>query len=274
MRARLRLATALLALWMAAAGHAQQRLVVAGGELTEIVYALGAADRLVAVDSTSNYPAAARQLPKLGYVRALPVEGTLAMKPDLVLLSGEAGPPPAVAQLKQATEVRVIDPQWSPAGLLARVEQVAEALGLQERGEQLNGELRQRFATLDKRLPLADPPRTLLVLSAGRHGVQVAGKGTQGQALLDALGLPNVADGEGYKPLNAEAVLATNPQLIIIAETRPGSFQPEQLPLLDSTEAGAQGRVLVTDGMLLLGFGPRLPDAMETVLEVATGEGR
>ncbi|MFP1682935.1 hemin ABC transporter substrate-binding protein [Alloalcanivorax sp. C16-1] len=270
----MRVVIGLLALCLSIAGQAQQRLVVAGGELTEIVYALDAGDRLVAVDSTSNYPAAARQLPKLGYVRALPVEGTLALKPDLVLLSGEAGPPPAVAQLKQATEVRLIDPEWSPAGLLARVEQVAEALELQARGEQLNAGLRERFAALDQRLPLADPPRTLLVLSAGRHGVQVAGKGTQGQALLDALGLPNVTDGEGYKPLNAEAVLAANPQLIIIAETRPGSFQPEQLPLLESTDAGAHGRVLVDDGMRLLGFGPRLPDAMEAVLEVATGEGR
>ena len=69
-------------------------------------------------------------------------------------------------------------------------------------------------------------------------------------------------------------VLAADPQLIIIAETRPGSFQPEQLPLLESTDAGAHGRVLVADGMRLLGFGPRLPDAMEEVLEVATGEGR
>ncbi|QJX01792.1 ABC transporter substrate-binding protein [Alcanivorax sp. IO_7] len=84
----MRVLIGLLALCLVMAGHAQQRLVVAGGELTEIVYALDAGDRLVAVDSTSNYPAAARQLPKLGYVRALPVEGTLALKPDLVLLSG------------------------------------------------------------------------------------------------------------------------------------------------------------------------------------------
>lgn len=269
----MRILIGLIALCCTVAGHAQQRLVVAGGELTEIVYALDAGDRLVAVDSASNYPAAARHLPKLGYVRALPVEGVLALEPDLVLLSGEAGPPPAVEQLTKVTRVRTIDPEWSPAGLLERVEQVADALHLEKRGEQLNARLRERFAALDERLPLTDPPRTLLVLSAGRHGVQVAGKGTQGQALLDALGLPNVASGQGYKPLNAEAVLAADPELIIIAETRPGSFQPEQLPLLESTDAGAHGRVLVADGMLLLGFGPRLPDAMERVLEVATGEG-
>ena len=62
-----------------------ERLVVAGGCATEIVYALGAGDRVVAVDSTSAWPPEARDLPRIGYVRALPVEGILSMEPDRLL---------------------------------------------------------------------------------------------------------------------------------------------------------------------------------------------
>lgn len=270
----MRIVIGLIALCVIAPLYAQQRLVVAGGELTEIVYALGAEDRLLAVDSTSNYPPQASDLPKVGYVRALPVEGILALRPDLILLSGEAGPAKAVAQLESTIRVLTLDADWSRRGLLERVTGVAAALDLERRGEELVARLRERFAALDRRLPLANPPRTLLVLAAGRHGMQVAGAGTQGQALLDELGLPNVTQGDGYKPLNVEAVLAADPQMIIVAETRPGSFEAEQLPLLESTAAGANQRVLVADGMLLLGFGPRLPEALEQVLEVAGDDRR
>ena len=53
------------------------RIAVAGGSITEIIYFLGAEDRIVAVDSTSSFPVAAREFPSVGYVRALSAEGLL-----------------------------------------------------------------------------------------------------------------------------------------------------------------------------------------------------
>ena len=71
------------------AGHAAadgpQRVVTAGGDLTEIVYALGAADRLIGVDSTSNHPAEATAKAQIGYVRQISPEGVLSLTPDLLL---------------------------------------------------------------------------------------------------------------------------------------------------------------------------------------------
>ena len=62
-----------------------KRVVVAGGALTEIVYALGAQDRVIANDLTSLYPEAATRLPKIGYLRTLSAEGVLSLRPDLLL---------------------------------------------------------------------------------------------------------------------------------------------------------------------------------------------
>ena len=63
----------------------EARIVSVGGSTTEIVYALGAADRLVGVDTTSLYPSSADALPDVGYVRQLSAEGLLSLRPDLIL---------------------------------------------------------------------------------------------------------------------------------------------------------------------------------------------
>ncbi|MEM6555336.1 MAG: ABC transporter substrate-binding protein, partial [Pseudomonadota bacterium] len=71
---------------------AQDRIVSVGGDVTEIIYALGEGDRIAATDSTSVYPLKALATPKVGYVRNLSAEGVLSVEPDLILISGAAGP--------------------------------------------------------------------------------------------------------------------------------------------------------------------------------------
>ncbi|MGB3455840.1 MAG: ABC transporter substrate-binding protein, partial [Litorimonas sp.] len=76
------------------------RVVSLGGDLTEIVVALGAEDTLIARDATSSFPPSIEALPDVGYVRALNAEGILALSPTLVIASSEAGPPEALEQLR------------------------------------------------------------------------------------------------------------------------------------------------------------------------------
>ena len=66
------------------------RIVSLGGAATEILYALGCGDRIVAVDVTSRYPAATREKPNVGYYRSLSAEGVLALNPDLIVATDGA----------------------------------------------------------------------------------------------------------------------------------------------------------------------------------------
>ncbi|MBC8653116.1 ABC transporter substrate-binding protein, partial [Providencia vermicola] len=72
--------------------YATERIVTLGGDVTEIVYALGAEQQLVARDSTSLHPEQATKLPDVGYMRMLNAEGVLSMRPTLVLASELAKP--------------------------------------------------------------------------------------------------------------------------------------------------------------------------------------
>eukprot|EP01036_Dinobryon_divergens_P002716 gene2716-3564_t len=93
-------------------GQAQPRIVSVGGVVTEVIYALGLQDRIVGVDSTSQFPPdALRDKANVGYVRALSAEGVLSLKPSMVMLVDGAGPPGAVSLLNESGVgiVRVAD---------------------------------------------------------------------------------------------------------------------------------------------------------------------
>ena len=91
----------------AALAAPEERVVALGGDVTEIVYALGVQPSLVARDSTSQWPVAATALPDVGYLRQLNAEGILATRPTLVLASAQAQPSLALKQLEQSN-VRVV----------------------------------------------------------------------------------------------------------------------------------------------------------------------
>src|SRR5476651_2859699 len=89
--------------------HAAERVISIGGDVTEIVYALGSGDEMVARDSTSLNPEKVKKLPDVGYMRQLNAEGILAMKPTLVLSSELAEPSLVLQQVAQngVTVVRI-----------------------------------------------------------------------------------------------------------------------------------------------------------------------
>ncbi len=97
----------LSALPLMAFAAAQDKIVTLGGDVTEIVYALGAQSALVARDSTSQWPQAANDLPDVGYLRQLNAEGILSMRPTLVLASAQAQPSLALKQVAQS-QVKVV----------------------------------------------------------------------------------------------------------------------------------------------------------------------
>jgi iron complex transport system substrate-binding protein len=109
-------------LWLLAAAPAGAetggRVISADGSVTEIIYALGAQDRLIGVDTTSQYPPETRQLANVGYKRQLSAEGVLSLNPTLVLITKDAGPPEVLEQLHAAgTPLRMIPSEPTVAGL-------------------------------------------------------------------------------------------------------------------------------------------------------------
>jgi iron complex transport system substrate-binding protein len=275
MMAPLRARSLFLALLAAAAfqscGFAGEaaRAVCAGGALTEIVYALGLADRLAGVDDTSLYPPEVRALPRVGYLRNLSAEGVLALRPDLLLAAAEAGPAVALDRIRAGkTRVETIASDYTPEGVIKKIAATASALGVPERGEALIRRYRADWASArEAAARFADRPKALFVLAHGGGAMQASGRGTAADAMIRLAGAVNAIDGfEGYRPLTAESALAANPDAILLTaegETRLGGIDALwRIPGLASTPAGKARRAIAMEASYLLGFGPRLPSAV------------
>lgn len=261
-------ATLLALLVTAAPGLAAERVVAAGGSITEVVYALGGEDRLIAVDATSQYPPAAEELPDVGYFRNLSAEPILALEPDLLLAVEGTGPAAALDQLRSAgLEVVVVSDESTPEGITAKIEQVATVLDLEPEGKALAADVERGFRELALKIETTgDPPKVLFLLSVGRGAPLMAGKETAADAIIRLAGGENAMSAvEGYKPLSPEAAVAAAPDVILCMdhslEALGGPEAVLALPEVALTPAGQNGRLISMEGLLLLGFGPRTPAA-------------
>ncbi len=258
------------ALVLAATATAEARRIVSiGGAVTEIAFALGAEGEIVAVDTTSLWPPEADDLPDIGYMRRLSAEPILALTPDLVLASADSGPQAVLEQLAAAgIEVETIPDEPSIEGIYRKVDAVARALGREAEGEQLQAEIAAAFAAAERAVAAVEPsPRVLFIISMGRGAPQAAGHDTAADAIIRLAGGTNAVTGyAGYRPLNPEAAIAAAPDLILtMTQAAEALGGPETLlarPEIRLTPAGEAGRLVALDGLLLLGFGPRTPEAV------------
>ena len=257
-----------------------QRIVSAGNGITELVYALGAGDQVVAVDSTSNWPPQTHEVPKLGYHKQLSAEGILAMKPSILIGTEDMGPPSTLIQLKNAgVKVAALPLDYTVEAIHQQIEHMGQLLGKEKEGKALWASIK---ASLEKAQTLAashkDKPKVMFLLAMGGGSLSVSGSDTAADAMIELAGGENVAASQfaNYKPLSNESLLQLAPDFIIYADRGNGTT-PEQLldmqPTLRQTPAGKHGNVIAMDGTLLLGgFGPRTGETAMRLANILYGK--
>ena len=254
-----------------APAHAEQkkpRIVSVGSSLTEIFYALGAEDLLAGVDTTSLYPPEAKSLPQVGYMRALSAEGVLSLKPTLIMATTAAGPAAVLDQLRATgIEVVVLPDLYDYDSVVHKIEAVGKVTGKTAEAATLIAHSKAEMAALKARLAGASgKPRVLFLLSMGGGAPQAAGRDTAADGIIRLAGGVNAIDGySGYRPLTPEAVLASRADVVLMprqsVEALGGPAKVLEQPALSRTPAGRDGKLLQFDALLLLGFGPRTPQA-------------
>lgn len=245
-----------------------KRIVSIGGTITEILYDLGAQDRIVARDSTSFYPADANSKPDVGYMRALSAEGILGQKPDLILMEEGSGPPPVLEILKASEVPMVVIPTPPEAGKIGqKIRDVGAAVGLADKAEVLATKTEDglKAVAADVAKISGDKKKVLFVLSVSNGRLMAGGADTEAGAIIEMAGGINAAPTiKGYKPLSDEAVIAAAPDVILAMSRGDHSITPEEmfaLPSMQTTPAAADKALVSMDGLMLLGFGPRTPEA-------------
>ncbi|MEM6475249.1 MAG: ABC transporter substrate-binding protein [Pseudomonadota bacterium] len=256
------------------------RIVTVGGDVTEIVYALGAGDRIVATDSTSVYPAEAAKTEKVGYVRRLSAEGVLATNPELILISGAAWPEEALEQIR-AVGIDVVEmpTEYTIESIVEKVRIVAEAIGEVDAGKELIAKIESDWKAAQAEIAKFDASPRALFFTTLRDGVpQAAGTETAAHGVVGLLGGRNLFDSQsGYTPISTEAAVAANPDMILVmthdAGENGGLEGMTSNPAISLTQAVSDNRVFLVDSVRIMQFGPRTPEAM-VELAKAINEGR
>jgi iron complex transport system substrate-binding protein len=189
---------------------------------TEVLFALGLGERVVGVSTWSDYPPAARQLPKVGDFSAPNLERIVALRPDLVLATREGNPPWAVERL-EAVGVPVyvtvpVDPRRVPAELA----RLGEVCGAPAAGRRLAERLEGRYQAIDRRLAGAERRRVLMVI--GSRPLVSVSRGTLNHELIEmARGLNVAADAPGPWPrLSLEFVIQAEPEVVVLSTMERG----------------------------------------------------
>ncbi len=244
---------------------ATPRIVTIGGDVTEIVFDLGAGGGVVARDSTSLQPDSVRSLPNIGYLRQLNAEGILAMRPTLVLVSELAKPSLVLEQLADnGVKVVTVPGDASVTAITQKIAVVADAINRSAQGQILRQQVQQQLNAI---APSPLPVKVLFILSHSGMTAMAAGQQTAADAAIRAAGLQNAMQGfPHYQTLSQEGVIASAPDLVVVSrdgiDALGGEAQLWALPGLAMTPAGKQHRLLAVDDMALLGFGPSTPAAL------------
>jgi len=264
-----------LLLISALSGYAQngpkaERIVSLNGTVTEILCALGLQGQIVGTDVTSTYPAAMEKTPKVGHNRNIGAEAVLALRPTVIVGaktgSGMDIKPELMQQFKSAgIKTILFDQNYSVAGTKQLITEVAQTFGAGSKAVAIN---RQLDADLAKARKPAKTQKVLFIYARGTGTMMVAGRNTPIEKVLQLAGAQNaVNDFDSFKPLTAEALVAANPDVILLfnsgLESLGGLNGLLKVQGVAQTNAGRNRRVIEMDGQLLTGFSPRLGLAVQ-----------
>ncbi|WP_375444203.1 hemin ABC transporter substrate-binding protein [uncultured Fibrella sp.] len=242
------------------------RIVSLDGTVSEILCDLGLQARLVGVDVTSTYPESLQKLPKVGHNRSISAEGVLAQKPTLVLTTEKAGTKADVLDQLRSAGVQVITfkQEFSVDGTKKLITDIATTCRVPSKARAV---IRRLEGDLAKVQQATGRPKVLFIYARGAGTMFVAGRGTPVEKMIDLAGGQNATPQfEDFKPLTTEALVAANPDIILLFDSGLESLGGDNgllnVPGIAQTNAGKNKRFVTIDGHLLTGFTPRLGKAL------------
>jgi iron complex transport system substrate-binding protein len=240
------------------------RIISIGGSVTEILYALGEQQKILAVDTTSLYPQSAlKEKPNVGYMRQLSPEGVLALSPTLILAVEGSGPKETIDVLQRENIPFIIIPdKFNGDGIVEKIDTIAGDVGVPERGACLARKVQSDLSALGSlRERIHHRVKVAFLLSLANGRPMISGRDTAADGIIAMAGAENAFnDFKGYKPVNDEAIITARPDAILVMQRGEHALSADQvfsLPAFAATPAAARKNLIAMDGLYLLGFGPR-----------------
>ena len=267
------------------AGDAKaERLVVISQTYNEIIWALGAQDKVVGVDFSSTYPPEVKNVQTVGYHRALSAEGILSLHPTAIIHDNNIGPPQVVEQLKGLNiPMKTFDAKNdSVEGTKALIREMGAYFHKEAKAEELCRTLdTQLAASLEAVKKYTDRPRVAVIhfgrasnvyLVVGKGGG--TGDGSAASRMIEWAGGEMAINSDRMQRMESPEIIAqANPDVILVTDygfDRAGGDleQIKALPGVATSNAAKTGRIHRVEENALMYFGPRSGENVEKVAAV------
>lgn len=238
-----------------------KRVVALAPHAVEMLYAIGAGETLVGAIQGSDYPEAAKALPRVGSYRGIALEAVLARTPDLVV-TWASGTPRALVERLAALGIPVYESEPRRLAQVAEnLHELGQLTGQAEAGKTLASDFMSRLAAL--RQNLGNPPRVFYQLGANPLTTLADGHIVT-EAIRHCGGEPLFGESPVLVPqVSREALLQARPEVILSAsldDAWKAAWQRwELLPAVQ------EGRLYTLDPDLISRPGPRIIEAVEAV---------
>lgn len=253
-----------------------ERIVSLSPTATEVLFAIGAGEQVVAVDDQSDFPEGVPSTDLSGYEPN--VEAIASFEPDLVVISGA---PADLAPALQALDIEVLD-QPAPVTIDEAYEQMADlgiATGHEDEAADLVARMRSDIDALVAQVPeRAERPTYYHELDNTLYSVTSA---TFIGQIYDLAGLDSVANAAdpngdlgGYPQLSAEFLVESDPDFVFLADTECCAETAETFaarPGFGDLAAVQNGRVVELSDDVASRWGPRIVDLLRTIVEATAG---
>jgi iron complex transport system substrate-binding protein len=240
------------------------RIVSLAPANTEIVYALGLFSHVVGVTTWDDYPAAVKDVAKVGDFTTPNLEAIAAARPDVILVTGgvQADVKSKLAAL--GAKVVVIDPK-DLEGVYREIDLVARILGVRAEGEKVVSKMRDDLSLI--RAKVSAEPKVTAFIEIGWNPLYTAGQATLLSDLLGAAGGVNVVQEKGYVGYSVEQLVKDQPDVYLGTFSSIGTETPlVARPGYAALKAVKDDRVFTLSDDLVSRPGPRI---VEGVLEIA-----
>ena len=246
------------------------RIVSLAPTPTEMLFAIGAGDQVVAVDDQSNHPEGVPTTELSGFEPN--VEAIVGYEPDLVVLTDDTGD--VVSGLEAAdVETLLLPAATTLDDSYEQIEQLGAATGHEEEAADVVSGMQEEIEEITASLPEQEGEAPTYYHELDDTLFTATSETFIGE-IYGLVGLENIADavddGSGYPQLSAEYLIEQNPDLIFLADTKCCGQSAETVaarPGWDQIDAVTQDHVVELDDDIASRWGPRVVDLLRTVAD-------
>ena len=246
------------------------RIVSLAPNLTEILFALGLNEKIIAVSSDSDYPPDAANKKRIGAFWQPNTEAIIASKPDLVVTLWFEQQKAVADSLKRLGYQVLTLKIEKIEELSAAIQKIGTATGCRQRADQLDKNISKQLSDLQSKLSSTDKIRVLWVGQV--EPLRVAGRNTFINELIELVGGenaigPTIAQ---YPLIGTEELLACGAEVIIQSAMKIGNVEEQQAAeafwsKYPNLPAVKNNRIYVVEPDTIVRLGPRLPQGAETI---------